>query len=141
MQIIAGVFYRKGNSMGYSVLLALSMFAPLLASVVSGAEIRKIGWKPHIKGNLRWILAAWFAPAALGAAGAALYFLLVPNALDTTFAYVRASLGVEGLSQLERAGLSLQMVGIISGLPLIFVAVTISIRSNKSRSKARERPE
>ena len=124
--------------MGYSVLLALSMFAPLLASVVSGAEIRKIGWKPHIKGNLRWILAAWFAPAALGAAGAALFRRVL---FRSTFAYVRASLGVEGLSQLERAGLSLQMVGIISGLPLIFVAVTISIRSNKSRSKARERPE
>ena len=28
------------------------------------------------------------------------------------------------------------MVGIISGLPLIFVAVTISIRSNKNRRKA-----
>ena len=108
-QIIAGFLYRKGNSMGYSALLALSMFAPLLASVMSGAEIRSIGWKPHIKENLRWILVAWFAPAALGAAGAALYFLLVPNALDTTFAYVRTSLGVEGLSQLESAGLSVQL--------------------------------
>ena len=54
-QIIAGVLYRKGHSMGYSVLLALSMFAPLLASVMSGAEIRRIGWKPHIKENLCWI--------------------------------------------------------------------------------------
>ena len=28
-QIIAGILYRKGNSMSYSVLLAVSMFAPL----------------------------------------------------------------------------------------------------------------
>ena len=48
-QIIAGVLYRKGHSMGYSVLLAVSMFAPLLAAVMSGAEIWRIGWKPHIK--------------------------------------------------------------------------------------------
>ena len=108
-QTIAGVLYRKGNSMGYSVLLAVSMFAPLLATVISGTEIRRIGWKPHIKGNFRWILVAWFAPAALGVAGAALYFLLVPNALDTTFAYVRTSLGIEKLSQLESAGLSVQL--------------------------------
>ena len=112
-QIIAGALYHNGNSMGYSVVLAVSMFAPLLASVMSGAEIRRMGWKPHIKGNLGWILVAWFAPAALGAAGAALYFLLVPNALDTTFAYVRTSLGVEGLSQLESAGLSLQLYALI----------------------------
>ena len=93
-QIIAGILYRKGNSMSYSVLLAVSMFAPLFAAVLSGTEIRSIGWKPHIKGNLRWILVAWFAPVALGVAGAALYFLLVPNALDTTFAYIRTSLGL-----------------------------------------------
>ena len=109
LQIIAGILFRKGNSISYSVLLALSMFAPLLASVMSGAEIRSIGWKPHIKGNFRWILIAWFVPAILGAGGAALYFLLVPNALDTTFSYIRTSLGVESLSQLESAGLSVQL--------------------------------
>lgn len=45
LQIIAGVLYRKGNSMGYSVVLAVSMFVPLLAAVLSGAKIRRIGWK------------------------------------------------------------------------------------------------
>ena len=118
-QIVAGILFRKGNSISYSVLLALSMFAPLLASVMSGAEIRRIGWKPHIKGNFRWILIAWFVPAILGTAGAVLYFLLVPNALDTTFAYVRTSLGVESLSQLESAGLSVQLyafIGVVSAM-------------------------
>lgn len=42
-QIIAGILYRKGNSMSYSALLAVSMFAPLFAAVLSGAEIRRIG--------------------------------------------------------------------------------------------------
>ena len=126
-QIIAAVLYRKGNSMGYSALLALSMFAPLLASVMSGAEIRRIGWKPHIKRDLGWILVAWFAPAALGAAGAALYFLLVPNALDTTFAYVRTSLGVEGLSQLESAGLSLQLYALIGAVSAMTYAPFVNM--------------
>ena len=127
LQIIAGILFRKGNSISYSVLLALSMFAPLLASVMSGAEIRSIGWKPHIKGNLRWILVAWFAPVALGAAGAALYFLLVPNALDTTFAYIRTSLGVESLSQLESAGLSVQLYAIISTVSAITYAPFVNM--------------
>ena len=126
-QIIAGILYRKGNSMSYSVLLSVSMFAPLFAAVLSGTEIRSIGWKPHIKGNLRWILVAWFAPVALGAAGAALYFLLVPNAFDTTFAYVCTLLGNEGLSQLESNGLSIQTYAIISTVSAITYAPFVNM--------------
>ena len=126
-QIIAGILYRTGNSMSYSVLLAVSMFAPLFAAVLSGAEIRSIGWKPHIKGNIRWILVAWFAPVALGAAGAALYFLLVPNALDTTFAYIRTSLGVESLSQLESAGLSVQLYACIGAVSAMTYAPFVNM--------------
>lgn len=126
-QIIAGILYRKGNSMSYSVLLAVSMFAPLFAAVLSGTEIRSIGWKPHIKGNFRWILVAWFAPAILGAVGAALYFLLVPNAFDTTFAYVRTLLGNEGLSQLESNGLSGQTYAIISAVSAITYAPFVNM--------------
>lgn len=120
LQIIAGILYRKGNSMGYSILLAVSMFAPLLAAVMSGTE-RSIGWKPHIKGNIRWILFAWFVPAILGMVGAGLYFLLVPNALDTTFAYARTLLGNEGLSQLASNGLSVQMYAGISAVSAIIM--------------------
>ena len=127
LQIIAGILFRKGNSISYSVLLALSMFAPLLASVMSGAEIRRIGWKPHIKGNFRWILIAWFVPAILGMVGAALYFLLVPNAFDTTFAYVRTLLGNEGLSQLESNGLSIQTYAIISTVSAITYAPFVNM--------------
>ena len=126
-QIVAGILFRKGNSISYSVLLALSMFAPLLASVMSGAEIRRIGWKPHIKGNFRWILIAWFVPAILGMVGAALYFLLVPNAFDTTFAYVRTLLGNEGLSQLESNGLSIQTYAIISTVSAITYAPFVNM--------------
>ena len=126
-QIIAGILYRKGNSMSYSVLLAVSMFAPLFAAVLSGTEIRSIGWKPHIKGNIRWILVAWFAPVALGAAGAALYFLLVPNALDTTFAYIRTSLGVESLSQLESAGLSVKLYALIGAVSAMTYAPFVNM--------------
>lgn len=126
-QIIAGILYRKGNSMSYSVLLAVSMFAPLFAAVLSGTEIRSIGWKPHIKGNFRWILVAWFAPVALGVAGAALYFLLVPNALDTTFAYIRISLGVESLSQLESAGLSVQLYAFIGAVSAMTYAPFVNM--------------
>ena len=127
LQIIAGVLYRKGNSMGYSVVLAVSMFVPLLAAVLSGVGIRRIGWKPHIKGNIRWILFAWFAPAILGMIGAGLYFMLVPNAVDTTFAYAHTLLGNEGLAQLESNGLSVQMYAVISTVSAITYAPFVNM--------------
>lgn len=107
LQIAAGLMYRRGNGMVYTALLSLSMFAPMLAAVISGAGLRGMGWKPRLRGKLRWVLAAWFGPAILGAAGAALYFLLVPKALDLEFAYIRAALGAEQVARMEAGGLTL----------------------------------
>lgn len=66
LQIAAGMMFRAGEGLAYSTLLAVSMFAPLLAAVLSGAGIRGMGWKPRIKGNIRWIMGAWFGPAVWG---------------------------------------------------------------------------
>ena len=88
--------------------------APLLAVILSKSGLRQIGWGLHIKGKVRWIFAAWFAPAVLGALGAAVYFLLVPEALDTGFSYLRASMGEEIIGQLESSGISLPMYAVIS---------------------------
>ena len=65
LQITAGMMFRAGAGLAYSALLAVSMFAPLLAAVLSGAGIKGMGWKPRIKGNIRWIMGAWFVPAIL----------------------------------------------------------------------------
>ena len=62
--------------------------------------------------DFRWILFAWFVPAILGMVGAGLYFLFVPNALDTTFAYARTLLGNEGMPKLASNGLSVQMYAV-----------------------------
>ena len=107
LQIAAGLMYRKGNRIVYTALLSLSMFAPLLAAVLSGAGLRGMGWKPRFRGKLRWVLTAWFGPAILGTAGAALYFLLVPQALDLNSSYIRAALGEEQIALMEAGGLTL----------------------------------
>ena len=75
-QIIAGVLYQRGNNIAYSIVLALSMFAPLLAAIISKSGVQKLGWKLHIRKDICWILCAWFGPAALGTIGAILYFLI-----------------------------------------------------------------
>ena len=114
LQAAAGMMFRAGAGLAYTALLAVSMFAPLLAAVLSGVGIRGMGWKPRIKGNIRWILGAWFGPAVWGTLGAALYFLMVPDALDTSFTYLYNMLGTEGVRQMESSGLSVLQYAISS---------------------------
>lgn len=127
LQIIAGMLYRNGNSMAYSAVLALSMFAPLLAAALSKSDVKRMGWKPHIKRNFGWILGAWFGPAVLGVIGAALYFLLVPDAWDVSFSYASSTLGAEGLSQLESSGLSIRLYAVISSVSAITYAPFVNM--------------
>ncbi|MGN0773772.1 MAG: lysostaphin resistance A-like protein [Candidatus Ventricola sp.] len=127
LQIAAGLMYRRGNGVVYTALLSLSMFAPLLAAVLSGARLRGMGWKPRLRGRLRWVLAAWFAPALLGAAGAALYFLLVPKALDLSFSYIRAALGAEQIALMEAGGLTLTQYALSSCIAALTYAPLINM--------------
>ena len=127
LQIAAGLMYRRGNGMAYTALLSLSMFAPMLAAVLSGAGLRGMGWKPRFRGKLRWVLAAWFGPAILGAAGAALYFLLVPQALDLNFSYIRAALGTEQIALMEAGGMTLTRYALDSCIAALTYAPLINM--------------
>lgn len=101
LQIAASLAYYRGAALLYSGILSVSMFAPLAAALLSGMGLRGMGWKPRIRGNIRWILAAWFLPALLGAAGAALYYLLTPQALDLSMSLIRNALGATGAEQVS----------------------------------------
>lgn len=107
LQVIASIMLQKGFTAVYSMILAVSMFAPLVAALISKSGVRKIGWKPRFKGRVRFYLAAWLLPVLLGSLGAAIYFLLFPAAFDAAFSYVTAQLGAEGIAALEESGMTL----------------------------------
>lgn len=127
LQIAASAMLWQGKGGVYTALLSLSMFAPMLAAVLSGAGLRGMGWKPRLRGKLRWVLAAWFGPALLGITGAALYFLLVPKALDLSFGYLYAVMGAEQAAQLEAGGLSISMVALSNCLAALTYAPLINM--------------
>jgi len=62
----------------FQVPVALSMFMPLLATVIvsKGISPTKTGikWGVHLKGKVKWIFAAFFGPAVFTFLGAVLYF-------------------------------------------------------------------
>ena len=68
--------------------VAAAMFWPaigvLLTRLVTREGLKNAWLKPHIKGNIKTYLLAWFGPAILTFAGMGIYFLLFPGTLDLT---------------------------------------------------------
>lgn len=109
LQLTAVILLRRGLPLAYSGLLAVSMFAPMAAGLLSGAGLGGQGWKPRLRGNVRYLAAAWFLPAALGTLGAVLFFILFPASFDSGMSGVLQTLGPEGAAQLKASGMSMPM--------------------------------
>lgn len=107
LQVTAVILLGRGYAMAYTVTLSVSMFAPMAAGLLSGAGLKGLGWKPRLRGNVRYLAAAWFLPAVLGALGAALFFVLFPASFDSGMSGIRQSLGQEGIAQMEASGMSM----------------------------------
>ncbi len=128
LQIIASYFANQGNAGAFQGIMAVSMFAPLVAVVLSKTGIKTLGWRPIFKGHLGTLFIAWFWPAVLCVLGGALYFVLFPAALDTEMSMMDAQMAVAGA---ENSGIAMQqivMLNVLTGLtmgPLIntFAAV------------------
>ena len=114
IQVIASIFARQGNRSVFQILLSVVMFAPMLGTVLAKLPLRGMGWKPKLRGNIRFILAAWLMPAVFVGLGAALYFVIFPSRLDLTGEYLVATAGETVLEQLAAQGITLQMYFVIT---------------------------
>lgn len=106
LQIIGSIFSLQGNSLMFTLVLSVSMFVPLLGTVLAKMPLRGMGFKPKLKGNLKYIALAWFGPVILTVLGAALYFLIFPSRLDLTGMYIREVGGEAVIQQLADQGLT-----------------------------------
>ncbi len=106
IQFAAAYLYNSVNRTAGQLAVAAMMFVPALGVLLSGGKLREMGWKPRIRNNFRFFLAAWFAPAILSVLGAALYFLAFPGHFDLSGGYVAAGAGQEVLGQMEAQGIS-----------------------------------
>ncbi len=100
------ILYQTGNPLIGQLLMVVMMFAPMLGVILSGTSLKGMGWKIHIKKNVFSFLTAWFLPALLTAAGAAIYFLIFPQHFDLTGNYLAATVGEDAFRQLEEQGLT-----------------------------------
>ena len=130
-QVVTAVLYRNGLAVFGQLLMAIMMFVPLLGVILSGNTLSGMGWKPRLKGKIKFLLAAWFLPAILTAIGAVLYFIAFPGHFDMSGAYLAAAAGPEVLEQMEAQGLTyplyvlVSVVGCLTYAPLVNMALAV----------------
>ena len=133
IQIIVSLYMVNNpgitGTMVFQAGLAVCMFVPLIAALISKASFRSMGWKPKFKGNIGCLIFAAYGMVPVVAAGSALFFLMFPDLFDTTGSYLMAqskSAGVDLTAQLEQSGMSYQQY-ILSGIPAILLAPFLNI--------------
>lgn len=114
LQIIASVFANRGNQTAFTLILSVVMFAPLFGAVMAKIPLRGMGWKPKLKGNLRYIAAAMWLPAVFHILGGALYFVIFPDRLDFTGKYLESIAGAEAMAELTAQGITIPMYLLIT---------------------------
>ena len=101
---------QQGNTALYQAALIATMFCPAVAVLIVCKIWQKqktgIGWKPRLKGHMKYFLLAWFGPVIFTLAGMVLYFVVFPSRLDTTGSYLAATAGTTVLQQLEQQGIT-----------------------------------
>jgi membrane protease YdiL (CAAX protease family) len=122
VQIGAAYLYNHVNRTVGQLAVAAMMFVPTIGVLLAGQPLTDMGWKPQIRKNIRIYLAAWFLPAVLTAAGAALYFLIFPGHFDLSGEYVKASVGEQAFAQMEAQGLTYSVYVLITSAACITYA-------------------
>lgn len=137
IQIAVSIYsLMVGGLTGTSVFrggLAVCMFAPLIAALISKADFRKMGWKPKLKGNVKWIFFALFVPAILTFLGYVLFFAIWPDLFSLDGSYLLKTveeLGMdpsEYMASLEQSGMSFSSYLMVSVLACVTYAPFINM--------------
>ena len=112
-------------SMATQLVVAAAMFCPSIGVVLTRLVTRegfKNAWlRPHIKGNVKHYLLAWFGPAVLTFAGMGIYFLLFPGKLDLSFGYFTATLESTG-APMETLPMPIGILMLVQCVQALFLA-------------------
>ena len=135
LEILASIFYVKNpGKIGKSIFqigLCVTMYTPLLATLIQNKTLKGMGWKPKLKGNIKWIFWAMLVPALAVTLGAVLFFCIYPDLFDSTASsYLRKQgedMGVDILAQLESQGISPKMYTGIMAIESVTIAWVINM--------------
>ncbi len=113
--------------------LAVCMFMPLAAAVISKADIKHMGWKPGLKGNFKWLLIALFAPVVLTVLGYVLFFAIWPDLFALDGSYLIKTYELYGMDAAEaekaitQTGMSMTMLSLLTVVQCVTYAPFINM--------------
>ncbi|MDE5768837.1 MAG: CPBP family intramembrane metalloprotease [Oscillospiraceae bacterium] len=123
LQIVGSMFANNGNQSTFSVILMICMYMPFLGAVIARVPFRGMGWKPHLKGKIRYLFFALWMPALLSILGGGLFFAVFPDAFDSDFQTACSILEEQGaLEQLEAQGITIPMYLAVTAILAVTVA-------------------
>ena len=109
--------------------VAAAMFCPaigvLMTRLITKEGFKDAWLKPHIKGNIKHYLLAWFGPAVLTFTGMGVYFLLFPGNLDLSFSYFTATLESAG-APMETLPIPIGLLMAVQCIQAIFMAPALN---------------
>ena len=110
----------ESSSVTMIVLVAVSMFFPLVGALVANAACPKdarieLGARPRVNGNGRNYLVAWFGPAIVVLLGIAVFFVTHPGMFDPTMSAY--------LSLIEASGGTIPEMGVTTYALIVASAV------------------
>lgn len=113
--------------------LAACMFVPLIVTIILKTGVKKIGWKPKLKGNVRWIFFAVLMPMVFTILGFLAFFMIRPDLFKLDGSYLLIEVKDQGLDPVEykkaldQSGLSMEMMALISTIQCITYAPFINM--------------
>ena len=110
--------------------MAICMYIPLIAALISKASFREMGWKPRFKGNFGWLVFAAYGMLPVVAAGTAIFFMIFPDLFDltgSTLVVQGEQNGVDLMAQLAEQGLDYKTYLVISLVPAVVFAPFFNI--------------
>ena len=109
--------------------VAATMFVPafgvLLTRLVTKEGFKNAWLRPHIKGNLKHYLLAWFGPALLTFAGMGIYFLLFPSSFDPDCGYMKLTMEAAGMPY-EAQAVPMNLLMLLQIVQAVFLAPALN---------------
>lgn len=124
LQIIGAILQdRMAGMKGFTAFrgsLVISMFIPMIVAFFLKADFKGMGWKPRLRGNIKWLILSLLLPSVCAILGWILFFIVFPDlfAMDGSYLIkLYESVGMnaeEAMSKMNESGMNMKTMFLLS---------------------------
>lgn len=119
IQVVASMVSGIGETL-FTVLMGVCMYMPFVAVLIARKSLKGMGWKPHLKGKIKYVFFALWTPAVLSIIGGVIFFVIFPHTFDSELQTMHNMMEEAGaLKQLEEQGITVQMYAVITSVTAV----------------------